>query len=111
MSVAFWFCAALSLVSASVSFGYAAAGARVAVDAARPPALYALARSTALVAVAIIAIFSGATPFVAAVAVAMIFVQTLDALIGASIRDRIKTVGPALTAAANAAALVWLLAS
>lgn len=111
MSGAFWVCAALTLVSAFVSVAYAAAGARVAVDAARPPSLYALARSAALVAVAIIAIISGVTQFLTAVAVAMILVQALDALIGASIRDRIKTVGPALTATANVAALIWLLAS
>lgn len=39
----------------------------------------------------------------------MTIVQAGDAVIGVRIRDRLKTVGPALTAAANLAALVNLM--
>ncbi|PYI65979.1 hypothetical protein CVV68_16265 [Arthrobacter livingstonensis] len=71
--------------------------------------MYALARSLALVLVAIVGLLSSSIPFVAAAALAMILVQGLDAVIGARISDRLKTVGPALTAMVNAAALVWML--
>lgn len=73
--------------------------------------MYAFARSLALVVVAIVALFTGSVPFVAAVAIAMIVVQAADAVIGGVIRDRVKTVAPAATAAVNIAALAWLLAS
>lgn len=49
--------------------------------------------------------------FLAAVACAMIVVQGLDAFVGAHSHNRIKTIGPAVTALANAAALGWLFAS
>jgi hypothetical protein len=39
----------------------------------------------------------------------MIIVQAGDAAIGARIRDRMKTLGPAGTAVLNLAAIVWLL--
>ncbi|AAT88825.1 hypothetical protein ATY41_12160 [Leifsonia xyli subsp. xyli] len=73
--------------------------------------MYAFARSLALVVVAVIALFTGAVPFVVAIAIAMIIVQGVDAVIGVVIRDRTKTIGPAVTAVANLVALVWLLAS
>jgi hypothetical protein len=38
----------------------------------------------------------------------MIIVQAFDAAIGLTIKDRMKTFGPAGTAVANLAALLWL---
>ena len=58
---------------------------------------------------AIAGLMVGSTPFVVAVAVAMAIVQAADAVIGKLIGDRLKTFGPAATAAANPAALTWLL--
>lgn len=109
MTLAFWTCAIVTLISSIVSCGYAIAGLRSSADDARPPSMYALARSAALVVVAVIGLFCSSEAFVAAVAVAMILVQGIDAVIGAVISDRLKTIGPAFTAAANAAALIWML--
>ena len=111
MSVAYWVCAAVTVVSSVVSAGYAVAGLRAATGATRVPSLYALARSVALVAVAAASLFAGSIGFLAAAAIAMIVVQALDAVVGATIKDRVKTFGPAATAAFNLAALVWLLVS
>jgi hypothetical protein len=111
MSAAFWICAGVTLISSLVSAGYAVAGVRSAPPESRAPSMYALARSAALVVVAIIGLFTASIAFVAAVAVAMVLVQGLDAVIGVVTSDRVKTFGPAITAAVNAAALVWMLAS
>ncbi|RFA17693.1 hypothetical protein B7R23_16850 [Subtercola boreus] len=85
------------------------AGVRAAVENGRAASEYALSRSIALVAISIVALFTPNIAFVAAAALAMIVVQALDAVIGARSKDRTKTVGPAITAAVNTAALVWLL--
>lgn len=109
MSVAFWVCASLTVISSLVSGGYAVASLRSATPDSRVPSMYALARSVALVVVAAIGAFSSSTAFEAAAATAMIVVQGLDAGIGTVISDRVKTLGPAITAFANAAALMWML--
>jgi len=109
MTGAYWICAGVTLVSAVVSFGYSVAGLRGAEGAARTASQYALARSTALLAVAGVALFAGAPAFVAAVAIAMIIVQAIDAVVGVTIKDRLKTFGPALTALLNLGVLVWML--
>jgi len=107
----YWVCAAITLVSAAVSFGYSLAGVRTPDPTAKTPLRYALSRSVALLAVALTAMFTGSVGFVAAVAAAMTIVQAIDAVIGALIPDRLKTLGPALTAVFNLAALAWMLAA
>ncbi|WP_374946220.1 hypothetical protein [Agreia sp.] len=111
MTVAFWICALVTFASAAVSLGYSLVAVRQSRADARTASLYAAARSVSLVVVAVVAPFTGALPFVAAIAIAMIVVQAIDAGIGVAIRDRVKTFGPALTAAANLAALLWMLGS
>lgn len=111
MSVDYWACAAVTVISSVVSVGYAIAGLRAATGEARVPSMYALARSVALMLVAAVALFAGSIGFLAAAALAMIIVQALDAVVGAGIPDRLKTIGPAATAALNLAALVWLIIS
>ena len=111
MSLAFWVSTAVTLVSAGISFGYSVAGLRGSADAARTAGLYASARSVALLAVALVALFAGSVPFAAAVALAMVVVQGADAAIGISIRDRMKTVGPGVLALVNLACLIWMLLS
>ncbi|MEJ3405745.1 hypothetical protein WDJ51_13475 [Rathayibacter sp. YIM 133350] len=110
-SVSFWVCAVVTLLSALVSGAYALAGARSASTDTRAPSLYALARSAALLVVAVVAVFTASVAFQSAVAIAMIIVQAGDAIIGGLIHDRVKTLGPAVVAVANALALVWMLAS
>lgn len=109
MPLAFWVCAAITAVSAAVSLGYSVAGLVGADGAERTASRYACARSVALTVVAIATFPVGSIPFLVAVAVAMVIVQAADAVIGKLIGDRFKTIGPAATAAANLAALVWLL--
>lgn len=71
--------------------------------------MYALSRSCALLVVAVVALTLGLVPFAAAIAIAMILVQAGDAVVGANDGERLKTFGPAATAAVNLAALVWML--
>lgn len=109
MPAAFWICAAITLISALVSLGYSIAALVDADPAHRSSPRYASARSLALASVAVVALFAHSQSYLAAVALTMVIVQATDAVVGWLDRDRLKTVGPALTAAANAAALVWLL--
>ncbi|MDQ1547913.1 MAG: hypothetical protein QOH69_2817 [Actinomycetota bacterium] len=109
MPLSFWICAAVTVASAYVSLGFSIASL-VAPNSPSPIASrYALARSIALAAVATIAFFTGSVAFLLAIAAAMTVVQACDAAIGVSIRDRRKTVGPAVIAMINLAALIWLL--
>jgi hypothetical protein len=71
--------------------------------------MYASARSLALAATAVVALFARSSTFLEAIALAMVIVQALDAIIGVGIHDRLKTIGPAATSLANAVALIWLL--
>jgi len=109
MPLAFWICAAVTAISAAVSFGYSVAGLRGSDPGSRTPSQYAVARSLALVVVAAIAPFTGSVAFLTAVAAAMVIVQAADAVVGALRGDRFRTFGPAATAAGNLGALVWLL--
>ncbi|UGS28675.1 hypothetical protein K8F61_09405 [Microbacterium resistens] len=106
MAVVMWACSVLTIVSAGVRLGYAVAGLRAAHGAERLPSSYALARSAALMVVALSAPVTSNLGFIAAAAVAMICVQSLDAVIGVRSGDRLKTIGPAFTAVANVAALI-----
>lgn len=105
------FCSIVTLISAAVSLGYAISSLRAATDGSRIPSSYALARSAALVVVAGVAPFTASLPFIAAAALGMICVRALDAVIGGRIGDRVKTYGPAITAAVNAVGLFLLLAT
>ena len=111
MSLAYWVSSAITVMSSLVSLGYAIASLMAAQREKREGFMYAFARSLALAAVAVIAPLALGEPGLIAVAIAMIIVQSADAIIGGIIRDRIKTVGPAATAVANLAALMWVLLS
>jgi hypothetical protein len=105
--IALWVCAGVSATSAFVSLGFSIAAVRAErIDTAR----YAVARSSALAVVAIVAFFVAAVGFVAAIALAMIVVQFSDAVIGARARDVIKAIGPAALAVITLGALIWMLA-
>lgn len=111
MSVAFWSCGSVTSVSALVSLGYSIAALRAASTdghAGRVPAMYAFARSLALATTAVAATFGQSSAALQAVALAMVLVQTGDAVIGVFTHDRLKTSGPATTALVNGAALIWL---
>jgi hypothetical protein len=109
MTLAFWVCSSITVISAAVSFGYAFVGLRAATGDVRTPSMYAFARSLALLVVAIIVPFTGSVAFATAIAIAMIIVQSADAVIGVRLHDKVKTFGPAATALIGLAAVVWLL--
>lgn len=109
MTVPFVVCALITAISSIVSFGFSVAAVLGTVGEARTAALYACARSSALVLVSAASFLIGSTPWLLAIASCMIIVQAGDAAIGARIRDRMKTLGPAGTAVLNLAAMIWLL--
>lgn len=111
VTFAFWVCTVITAISSVVSFGYSVAGLRGASGVRQAGSLYAFSRSLALLAASVVALFVGAVPFTAAVAIAMVTVQAADAVVGVLVRDRFKTVGPAATAVVNLAAMAWMLAS
>jgi hypothetical protein len=74
-------------------------------------ALYACARSLALFVASIVPFVSGSVGWLLAVAWSMIIVQGLDAVVGMTIKDNVKTFGPAGTALLNLAAVIWLIQS
>jgi acyl-coenzyme A synthetase/AMP-(fatty) acid ligase len=108
MTTPFLACAAITVISSVVSLGFSLAAIRGVIGDARTLALYATVRSVALLLISIVAAFIHPQWLVAA-AMAMIIVQAGDAWVGTTIRDAMKTYGPAATASANLLALVWLL--
>jgi hypothetical protein len=72
-------------------------------------ALYACARSVALMIASAVPFLTGSTGWLQAIAWSMIIVQACDAVIGTTIKDRMKTFGPAGTALANLVAVIWLM--
>ena len=110
MTLPFLVCAAVTAISAIVSLGFSIAAVLKADGEAKTMALYACARSLALVLVSAVPLFTGSVAWLLAVACGMTIVQACDAAIGVRIGDRMKTLGPAGTALLNLAATIWLLA-
>jgi hypothetical protein len=108
MTVPFILCALITAISAIISLGFSIAAAIAATDTARTMALYACARSTALVIASAVPFLTGSTEWLQAIAWSMIIVQASDAVIGTTIKDRMKTFGPAGTALLNLVAVIWL---
>jgi anti-sigma factor RsiW len=90
---AFWYCAAVTAISALVSAGFslAAVFARTPYD---PTALYAASRSIALPIAVAVAIFRRSPISIAALAFVMGLVQLFDGFIGIYAHDASKTYGP-----------------
>ena len=109
MTVPFIFCASITAISAIISFGFSIAAALGATGTARTMALYACARSVALMIASAVPFLTGSTGWTEAIAWSMIIVQACDAVIGTTIKDRMKTFGPAGTALLNLAAVIWLI--
>jgi len=108
MAVRFWFCAAITSVSALVSAGFSVAGV-IRTYGSDIFAQYASSRSIALVIAALLCTAFRSRGGIAAVALVMTLVQVFDGLIGALAHDAAKTYGPFMFALANAAAFAWLL--
>ena len=108
MTIAFFLCASVTAISAIISLGFSIAAALGASGALRTAALYTCARSIALVLASAVPFLTGSTPWLLAIACSMIVVQAGDAAIGMSIKDQMKTIGPAGTALLNLATVIWL---
>ena len=110
---AFWICAGVTAASAFVSLGFSVAALLSVRHQARTNAnaMYVLSRSVALAAVSLVPLISQTRSSLLTIALAMVIVQALDAVVGGTIRDRMKTFGPASLGALNLVALVWFLAS
>lgn len=108
MTAPFLVCAAITAISALISLGFSFAALANTVGHTRTLALYTLARSIAFAIVSLVPVFNGSLAWLEAAAVGMTILQACDAVIGVTIHDRMKTLGPAGTAVANLAALVWL---
>jgi hypothetical protein len=109
MTISFIFCASITAISAIISLGFSIEAALRATDTTRTMALYACARSVALVIVSAVPFLTGSAAWLQAIAWNMIIVQACDAIIGTTIKDRMKTFGPAGTALLNLAAVIWLI--
>ena len=109
MTLPFIVCASVTAISAIISLGFSIAAALGATDAARTIALYACARSTALTIGSAVPFLTGSNGWLQAMAWSMIIVQACDALIGGTIKDPMKTYGPAGTALLNLVAVIWLI--
>jgi hypothetical protein len=110
MTLPFLVCACVTAISAVVSLGFSIAAVLAADGEAWTMALYACARSLALVAVSAAPFFTGSVSWLLAIASAMTIVQACDTAVGVKIKDTMKTFGPAVTALVNAAAAIWLIA-
>jgi hypothetical protein len=108
MTVPFIVCALITAISAIISFGFSVAAILGSTGETKTLALYASARSVALMIVSLVPFLTGSHQWLLAIAWSMIIVQACDAVIGWTIKDRMKTFGPAGTAVANFAALIWL---
>jgi hypothetical protein len=109
MTVPFIFCASVTAISAIMSLGFSVAAALGATGTARTMAFYACARSVALTIVSAVPFVTGSTGWLQAIAWSMIVVQAGDAVVGMTIKDRMKTFGPAGTALLNLVAVIWLI--
>ena len=109
MTLPFIFCTSITAISAIISLGFSIAAALSATDTARTMALYTCARSTALVIASGVPFLTGSTEWLQAIAWSMIIVQACDAVIGMTIKDRMKTFGPGGTALLNLVAVIWLI--
>jgi hypothetical protein len=105
-----WVCAGVTAVSAFVSLGFAVAAAVSSRGEGQAPERYALSRSIALAAVSVVALVERSHSSLLVIALAMVIVQALDAVVGVTIHNSMKTFGPAALALANLLALIWLLA-
>jgi hypothetical protein len=104
----FIICASITAASALISLGFSVMAALAVAGPARTMALYACARSTALVIASAVPFFTGSLGWLQAIAWSMIIVQAGDAIVGGTIKDPMKTYGPAGTALVNLVAVIWL---
>jgi len=107
MTIPYIVCASITAISAIISLGFSVSAALSATDIARTMALYAGARSVALVIASAVPFFTGSSGWLLAIAWSMIIVQAGDAVIGKTIKNPMKTYGFAGTVLLNLVAVIW----
>lgn len=105
----YYVCAAITLISASISLFFSFLAVRRSKEDAQEKALYVTARSIAFLCISIVPFFIISKEMVAITSVGMIIVQFLDGFIGIRIRDMPETVGPFTIAIVHVIALVIFL--
>lgn len=103
----FWLCFAMTAASALTSLFFATLGV-LGDGAGDPYALYAAARSIALAAAVLSLSWFRSSGSLVVLALTMSVVQGLDALIGVTLGDALKTVGPAFLAVATTSSAIAL---
>ena len=109
MSLAFFVCVVVTLVSAVVSLGFSLVAVWSSEGTERDVALYATVRSFAFLVQALVPWLSGSVSWLLAAGWGMTIVQGLDAGIGRRMKDSIRTYGPAAIGVVNMVAVVWLM--
>lgn len=107
----YYLCATFTLISATVSFGFAVEAylkAKKHDDSALTNAKYALSRSLSLFLVSIGLLMFISKPYLIALSAIMIGVQLFDCIIGIRI-SKFKMIGPMFTAFGNIAVLLAFL--
>ncbi len=105
----YYICALITAISALTSLGFSIHVSLSARYNKQTSAFYASSRSIALAIACLIPFIYHSKPLLIEIAVTMIIVQLLDAAIGISIKNKMKTYGPALTALINLFAVIWIL--
>jgi hypothetical protein len=108
MTMRFWICALVTLLSAGVSAGFSLDGL-LGPSNSDNFARYAASRSLALLLAVLMAICIRSRTGIAFLGIAMAIVQAFDGVIGALAHDPSKTYGPFAFAVLNALAVVSLL--
>lgn len=107
----YYLCAAVTLISAVVSFGFsinAYLKAEEQKDNSITNAMYAMSRSCSLLLASLVPVFYVSNSYLFAVSIAMICVQLFDGVVGMRIKNTFKTFGPFSTAIGNGIVLVLL---
>ena len=94
----YYSCAAITVISALVSLGFSFEAIAKGKDNNNINALYASSRSVALLYVSIVPIFIFSKEIMIVTSVGMIIVQFLDGFVGIKIKNKLKTLGPFITA-------------
>jgi hypothetical protein len=108
MTMQFWSCSLVTLVSAGVSAGFSFYGL-LGPGNSDSFARYAASRSIALLLTVLVAIGVRSRTAIAFLGIAMAAVQAFDGVIGALAHDPSKTYGPFALAVLNALTVGWLL--
>lgn len=108
MTTPYLLCASITAISAFVSLGFSLAAVPGTAGETRTLAFYTCSRSIALAVASLVPFANVSVSWLEAVATAMILVQGGDAVIGVTIRNTMKTFGPAAICLVNLAALIWL---